>query len=208
MCDPVTLTIAGAGLTAGPGIYSAYNQYQQGLAQNSYYQKQAELSRAEGQRALDAADKQSTYVQDTAKEEGKRLKTSQAEFNAATRAQLAANGIVGVTAEDITSNNFNKELMDEAAVRYNADVKSWEINSNAQNQNWAANIQATNYDYAGKSAKYAGKTEAIGTLLSTAVSVASQLGGSGLLKPKTTFSTGGSFSNTSSFKMPNTAKLR
>lgn len=213
MCDPVTLTVAAVATTVGAGGYAAYNQYQQGLAQNSYYQYQAEQSRTEGQSAIEAGNKQSNLIQDVAAAEGKQFKTNAAEFNAATRAQLAANGVQGVTASDIVSDNLSQQDLDEMAIRYNADVKSWEVHNEAENKNWALRVQADQEDYAGKEAKRAGKTQAIGTLLSTAASVAS-IGassgfGGGAPAKTTTLSTGGKgFSNTAKFKPANLKSLR
>lgn len=88
-------------------------------------------------------------------------------------------GIQGVTAEDIANDTFNKQRLDELAIRYNADVKSWETNTQAANQNWAAQTQANQYRYAAKNAKHAGKIAAFTTLLGTATSTASMLGAAG-----------------------------
>lgn len=173
MCAPVALLAVAAGTQAAAGGATAISQYQQGAAQNKYYNYLADQSQAQGANNLKIADKQSTLIQDQASQEGKQLKTNQAEFNSAQRASLSANGVTGVTAQDIVSSSLSKEQMDEFAVRYNADVKSWQTNTEGQYKNWAANVQADQYRYAGKAAKSAGKTQAFTTLLSTAASVAS-----------------------------------
>lgn len=194
MCEPTTLlTVAAIGLTVAGGASSAYSQYQTGAAQNKYYNQMAENSNteagyalAEGQQALKAGELQSKLIQDTQAQEGKALKTQHAEFNAASRAALAANGVYGVTAQDIETSNISKERLDEMALRYNADVKSWEVGVDAQYKNqgkkysaWQSNIQADQYRYQGKAAAYAGKVGAFTTLLSTAASVAA-MGAGGL----------------------------
>ncbi len=167
------VALAAAALTAGAGITSSISQYQQGISQDRYYQSLAERSRAEAAYATKMGDVQSTAIQDTAKVEGKQLKEGQAEFNASTRAQLAANGISGVTAEDIVSSNLSKERMDELVLRNKADVNSWQANTQAGYENYAKNAEANDYGFAGKSAKRAGKISAFTTLLGTAASVAS-----------------------------------
>ena len=174
---------------------------------------EASYARNQADESLRMGRLQSKLIQDSASQEGKQLKTSQAEFNAATRAQMAAMGITGVTADDITTSNLSKQQLDELALRFNADSRSWEAttqagyNADAQKYSgWQSDIQADQYRYAGKAAKHAGKTQAFTTLLSTASSIASM--GSGA--PKTSFSTGSSssFSNTAPFKPANLSKLR
>jgi hypothetical protein len=175
MCDPVTATVVG--LSVASGGFQAYNQYKQGVAESKYNNYLATQSENEGKAALAAGQKQSELIQDSAKEQGKSFKRGAAEFNAAQRAAMAAMGVEGVTAEDVASDTFNKQRMDELAIRYNADVKSWETQTQAANQNWQSQEQAKQYRYAAKNAKRAGKTAAFTTLLSTAASTASMFGG-------------------------------
>ena len=169
MCDPVTATVVG--LTVASGGFTAYNQYQAGSAENKYNQYLAKQSENEGKATLDAAERQSGLIQDTAKEQGKQFKRGAAEFNSSQRAAMAAMGVEGVTVEDITNSTYDKQRMDELAIRYNADVKSWETNTNAANKNWQLQEQAKQYRYAGKNAKRAGAVNAFSTLLGTATSV-------------------------------------
>ena len=185
MCVPLLAVAAAA--TVASGGYSAYTQYQSGAAQNKYYNymaananTEAGYALSEGQQALKVGETQSRLVQDQASREGKQLKTDQARFNASQRATLAANGVYGVTAEDITTDTLSRERLDEMALRYNADVKSWEIGTDAKYKNqskqyqaWQSNVGADQLRYQGKAASYAGKTGAFSTLLSTATSVAS-----------------------------------
>lgn len=174
MCAPVALLAVAAATTAASGGYSAYNQYQQGAAQNKYYQAQADQARAEGVNALALADKQSNLIQNTAAQEGKQLKTQQAEFNATTNATLAANGVYGgTTAENIASSNFSKQQLDEMTLRFNADSKSWEAQTQGQYNKYAKDVQAGDLSYQGKLAKSTGAKNAFSTLLSTAAQTAS-----------------------------------
>lgn len=175
MCDPITATVAG--LTIASGGVQAYSTYKQGVAESKYNNYLAQQSENEAKSALAIGQKQSELIQDSAKEEGKRFKGDSAQFNAAQRAAMAAMGVEGVTAEDIANDSYNKERMDELAIRYNADVKSWENNMNAANENWRLNEQAKQYRYAAKNAKRAGKIGAFTTLLGTAASTAGVFGG-------------------------------
>ena len=175
MCDSTggVLTAVAIGATATAGGTSAYSQYQQGAAQKKHYNSLADRSTKEGQAALETADRQSTAVQDTAKTSGERLAKDQARFNATTRAQLSAQGVSGAMAEDLITSNFSNEAMDKAILRNNADLKSWEINTQGAYTNWGKINEANDYRYAGKSAKRAGAIGAFTTLLGTAASVAS-----------------------------------
>lgn len=149
---------------------TANSQYQQGVAANKYYQSQAEQARVEGEYAIKAGERQANLIQDSAKEQGKQLKTSQAEQNASTRAALAASGVQGVTSADIISNNLSKQDLDVEAVRYNADMRSYNAREEAKLTRWEKRLMADNLDYSGKMAKKAGKTQAFSSLLSTAAS--------------------------------------
>ncbi len=168
-CDP-TGGVATA-LIIGAGAFNAYNQVQEGKAADKYYQYQAQSARQQGDLSLRTGQKQSEVIQDVQAQQGKQLKTSQAEFNATQRANAAASGASGGTLDDITNNTFSKEKLDELALRYNSDVKSWEATENAKNTNWTLQNQATGYEFAGKQAKVAGKRKAFATLLGTASSV-------------------------------------
>ena len=112
-------------------------------------------------------------MQDTAKTSGERLAKDQQRFNASTRAQLSAQGVSGAMAEDLITSNFNNEEMDKLVLRNNADLKSWEINTQGAYTNWGKINEANDYRYAGKAAKRAGNIGAFTTLLSTAGQVAS-----------------------------------
>lgn len=210
MCGPAILTAVGGGLTA-------YSQYATGASQKNYYDYMAQnatteagYARAEGEQALRAGELQSKLIQDTAAQQGKQLKTSQAEFNASTRANLAASGVYGVTAEDITKSNLSKEKMDELALRFNADTQSWQAitesrykNQAKQYQAWQSNVAADQYLYQGKAAKYAGKVNAFSTLLATAAAVGTMAaGGLGGGNSGYTLKSGGSFSNTAPYTPP------
>lgn len=161
------------GATAASGGYSAYSQYQQGKAENKYYNSLASQREQEGRIALEQGDQQSKAIQDTASFEGKELKKDQARFSASQRAAMAAAGIAGVTAEDIGLDTLSKQQQDEFALRYNADLNSYEAKTQAKYKDYALRTEAGQLRYQGAVAKASGKKQAFGTLLSTASSVAS-----------------------------------
>lgn len=190
MCAPA-LAIP---LIAAAGVYTAVNQYQEGAASQKYYnyladqnEQEANLALDVGKQrsdmALDASRKQSNIIQDVQKIEGKQLTEQGDKFNASQRAALAALGISGVTAENLTVDSFNKQKIDEANLRYNADLRSYEALeggrassyealTNADQQAWYSRTLASQNRYAGKAAKQAGKSKMFSTLLGTASSVA------------------------------------
>jgi len=205
MCLPIIAVDLPTILTVVAGVYTAVNQYQAGKADNKYYQYLAgqseeeakakkEYAKKQGEAIVSTAEKQSHLIQESAGEDFKTLKKDEAQVLSSQRAALAANGIdlSSVTAQDIASDTLSKAKLDEINIRYNADVKSWETKEEANYKKWAlesgADIDAWNlrtradqYRYAGKSALQTGKTQAFGTLLSTATSVASKWSPSGSL---------------------------
>lgn len=174
MCLPIAaLAVAASSAT------QAYGQFQEGIANSKYYGYMSEQSRQEGELAVARGQRQSELIQDTASQEGRKLKVGQAGFNASQKAALAAQGVTGVTAQDIVSDTVNQEYLDEQALRYNADTKSYEVTEGAKYQKYAADVQADQYSYASKYAKKAGKMKAFTTLLGTAASTASMKSSSG-----------------------------
>lgn len=168
MCDPVTA------LTVASGAFSAYSQYQQGVAESQYYSTVAKQKEIEGKLAVERGQKQSELIQDTAKMEGKQFQRDAAQFKASQRAQLAASGIYGVTAEDIALDTLDKQRLDEMTLRYNADVKSYETTEGAKFQNYALQSEASQLRTAGKNAKRAAGRNMFSTLLGTATTVRKQ----------------------------------
>lgn len=207
MCNPLALVAVAA--TVGGGLYSANAQQQQGAAMNNYYQTLAQQRQAEGDYAVGQADRQEKLIQDQTQQEGKQLKTSQTEFNASTRAQLAASGVQGQTTNDIQNSNFTKQQLDEALLHYNADLKSYNVRESGRLNKYEADTQSNDYLYQGRVAKQNAKTNAISTLLGTASSVASFGATSGFGGgTRTTFTSSGGASNVSPYRSPNLNLLR
>ena len=175
-------TLAIIGVQAVSGGLKAYGQYQQGVASQEYYNYLAENSRIRGEAQYKAGLKQAELIQDSQKFEGKRFKSRTAQIQSRQRAVIVANGgiLSSVTSEDIASDSIDNARLDELSLRYNADIKSWSATEDAKNKRWYAQQDASNKEFAGAQAKYAGKQQAFGTLLSTATSIAfTGLGGFG-----------------------------
>lgn len=197
-CDP-TGGVATMALMATAGAVQAYGQVQEGKSQNSYYQYLAATSRMQGEAELARSQKQAEVIQDTASIEGKAQAIKTAEAMSSQRAALAASGVSGVTAQDITLDTLSKAKMDELMIRRNADVQSWSQTEAGKYAKWQADQQAAQYGYAGKQAKRAGNIGAFTTILGTAASMglgAAQMGmfskaGTGTLAGKTAAFGGG-----------------
>lgn len=172
MCDPITATAVT--LTIASGGAQAYSQYQEGKATKDYYDAQARARDTQAKITEDRAQRQSTLIQDTAKAEGKTLAEQNAAFAASQKAILAAAGIdvSSVTGTDIISDTARKQKLDEATLRYNANIRSYETTEAGKFEAFALREEGKQLRFAGKQAKAAGRNQAIGTLLSTAASVA------------------------------------
>jgi hypothetical protein len=191
MCDPVSLTVTGVVLAAAAGGVTAYGQYQSGKAQDKYYNYLAEQNEREAEAAQKTADQQSTIVQNEAAQKAKELKGDVSRVKGAQKAAMAAMGIYGVTADDILTDTTNKAKLDEANIRYNADVTSWSVNKEAAERGWALRNQSKLFRFAGKQAMTAAKINMTSTLLGTASSIALMGGSLGGVGGKGSTVTGG-----------------
>ena len=170
MCAPVVM----AAMAVAGGM-QAYGQYQQGVAANKYYQSVADAQEQQAQIEYQRGEKQSTLIQDSAKYKGKSQAEKAAMVSSSQRSALVANGIdlSSVTSQDLASETMSKAKMDELAIRYDADINSWNTMEDAKYKRWALNVQAGQSRASGKNALSAGKMQAFTTLASTAVSMAS-----------------------------------
>lgn len=201
MCDPVTLTVTAMAATTAAGGISAYGQIQQGKSQSKMYryqaslaQQQADITRkyAEEQKksVQQAAEAQITGIQTQAAEESKNLSREISQLTGSQRAAIGYLGIGGATAEDILNDTFTRSRADQAAIRYNANVKSWGVNEQARREIWsigeqakfnafALESEAAQYGAAAKNAKRSANIGAFSTILETAGAV-TLMGMSGL----------------------------
>lgn len=175
MCAPVMAGIA----VAGAGM-SAFAPYQEGQMANKYYQSAADNNVQQANRVLSTSAKNQNLVQDAAKEQGKLQSAESSRTLAAQRVAMAASGIGAgsVTGEALALDSYNKAKMDEAAIRYNADAKTWAMQNEATDTAWALNTQADQYRLAGRNAKKSGNIKALTSLLGSASQYKGLLSGS------------------------------
>jgi len=194
LCDPTggvaTLVIMGIA-----GATQAYGQVQQGREQDKYYQYLAGTSRLAGDAALARSQKQSELIQESAGIENKSAAIKAAETSSAQKAAMVASGmdLSSVTAQDITLDTLTKAKMDEMMIRRNANLQSWQTETEGKYAKWEGEEQARQYGYAGKQARKAGNIGAFSTLLGTSVSMGLGASDMGLLKTKAPAMTGKQF---------------
>lgn len=169
MCDPITIGVA---VTAASTVYSGYSQYQAGAAESKQYQYQAEAARQQGAAELKRGEQQSNLIQDSAKDAGARQAQQLAQLSSGQRAALAANGVTGVTAQDVALSTARQGNIDEIALRHDADLQSWSATTDAQYKNWQDQQLADQYGIAAKNAKKTGARNAFSTLLGGAAQIA------------------------------------
>lgn len=187
-CDPVTLTVVAITATAAAGGMTAYGQVQQGKAQSKMYQYQSSLALQKASLTKKIAETNITAVQGSAAEESKRLAREVTELTGAQKATIGALGIGGATAADIALSTFDKAKLDQMAIRYNANVRSWGIGEEAKYNVWSLEEESKQYGVAAKNARRAANINAATTILGTAASIAGMRGmsvggGGGTPKP-------------------------
>jgi len=177
MCDPTggfaTVGIIMA-ISAVAGGYAAYGQVQAGKAQKRRNEYEAQLSEVQSGLVRRTAEQRKKITGDISKEESKSLAQRTMELSGKQKAIGAASGVGGgsVTAADIAADTVTKEALDQAAIKYNADISTWTIEEEARGKEWALKNRAKQFRMAGKEAVKASKIAATSTLLSTATSVA------------------------------------
>lgn len=163
-------TVATASVLAGAvGAYGAYQQGQSGKAMNSF---QANMLQQQAVLAQRNAEENTTLVQGQAAEQSKVSARRTAEIAGAQTAAMAANGTAGgTTASDIKVDTFDTGKLDQMAIQYNADVKSWGIKNQLGGELWNLDAEEKQYRMAGRNAATAGNIGVGSSILSTASQV-------------------------------------
>jgi len=158
MCEPTTIMLV---VTAVAGAVSAYGQYQEGVATQNYYNSVAQTQ--EQQAKLEAArgEKQSELIQNSAKWQGLNQAQKATALSSAQRAAMAANGVdlSSVTSQDIASDTMSRAKMDEMAIRYNADINTWNTKEDAKYKKWALQTEAEYSRTSGHNAMVSAKNQ-------------------------------------------------
>lgn len=190
MCNPLAY-VAVMAVSTGVQMYS---QKMQSDAQEKQYKYQAALAQQQAavtkqyaeqqQKSIkDAAAANVNAIQASAAQESQRLFSQVAELTGAQKTTMAKMGIGGVTAADISTSTFDRATMDQMAIRYNANVKSWQqtekarrdvwtIGEEAKYRNWSLLTEEEQFGLAAKNTRKAGYIGMANTLLSNAATTA------------------------------------
>lgn len=165
---------AAIGLQTAGAVSGAASAREQGVAQKNYYYYLAKQNEVQADQTLKAGNEQTSLIQDQGAFETGQLRKNERQTMGAQRAAAAASGIGAgsATLEDIARDTMTKADLDAAAIRYNADAKSWETQTTARNTAASLRAGATGYRYAGDNAITAGNINANASLLGGATSVA------------------------------------
>jgi hypothetical protein len=117
-------------------IISAYGSNYDGRMAKKYYEYLAALSEQQAGIVLATGDKQASSFQDEAARALGQVSKQSRQVQGAQRAALAKNGLWagGATAEDLLRDTLNKEKLDEMAIRFTADQKSYATRLEAEYQ--------------------------------------------------------------------------
>lgn len=169
MCTPAAVT----SLQVAGAVTSGFGQYQQGLAESNYYKAASSAKRKEADLTLRQGEQEATMAENEGASQSKLLAIKQAELNGKQAAAIGANGQAGSSSSaDVVSDTLSKEKMDQLAVKYNADIQSWNATNNSKIKSYALNRDAEMDSISSTASKNAGKIGAFNSLLSGSGQVA------------------------------------
>jgi len=171
MCNAVAAMM---GLQVAGGIMSAGGEERKAEASKRYYYYLAAQNEVEAGITEKRADQTVTGIQDEAFMAEKDRVNAVRKLEGVQRTTLAAHGIGGGSklAEYISMDTFNQSERDAAALRYNANVKSYEARVSASDRARALRGQASAYRVAGDNAIDAGDINSRASILGSATNVA------------------------------------
>jgi len=171
VCEPTIIMLVASVASAG---LSAYGSYQQGQAQKKQAKYAEEVANQQAALTERTAEQNVNLTQESGKFQAKELARKSIALEGEQKGMMAAQGIGGgsVTAQDITRATYDTAKLDELALRYNTDAKSWALKNNAMYQSWDLGTQAKQYGIAGKNYARAGTINVASSLLSGAGSTA------------------------------------
>lgn len=181
MCSPA----ASGGIQAGGSVLSAYGQIQQGKANENYYNYLGDQANKQAAEVDVATGEQLSNINTEAARKTKDVVQQSSQTISSQKAAMAANGIFSDSGSftDIVGDSVDKQALDEAAVKFNADQEMWQLKRQAINQKLEIHTQEINYRTQAKNARNAATMGAISTLVGGAAVAAS--GGSGANSPAT-----------------------
>jgi len=171
MCNPAYMAM---GVQAGGSVFTAASNMQAGKAQASYYNFLAEQNNRQAIDTLKAGRDEVTGIQTQAALTQEQLDRQNSQVKGSQRAVMAANGVYSdsVTSQDIARDTDTAAGRDAAAIRYNADLKSFEASTRATQASQALGDQARGFGMAGVNGARAGGINATTSILNGATQVA------------------------------------
>lgn len=162
------------GAQALGGLYQQNAMEQEAKAKQNYYNYLASQNEAQATRTIKAGEDQVSAIQTGSLQSQIELDRQSKQLEGRQKAVLARNGVWGNsrTAGDILDDTLTQEERDATALRYNAEVKSWESRTNAKETARALREQASGYRMGGDNARMSGEINRTTSLLSTVTNVA------------------------------------
>lgn len=172
MCSPEA---GAAGAQGGAGLIGAYSQIQQGKMNEKYYSYLANQTEKQSENVDKATAEQLSVINANA---GRDIADTRKNANLTTSAQkaaMAANGVYSDsgTMADVIGDTVDKQALDEAAIKYNADQAMWQTKRSSINQKSELYAQEASYRIQGSNVRAAGTMNAVGTLVGSAASAGS-----------------------------------
>lgn len=167
MCSPSLVTL---GLQVGGGTMSAANAQANAEQNANYYNYLGEMDRIQATTLELNAARQVKYTQDNAAAQTKQVVNLSNETKGSQIVGMNANGVGAgsASAEDILSDTFKKTELDKLAIKYNADVASYETTESARAGAFGLRSRADAYDTAATNSRSAGKMNFWSSILGTA----------------------------------------
>lgn len=150
----------------------AVGQYEQGKMNESYYNYMGDQALMQEKEAAKATEENLSLInQDTARKTAAVIEDSN-QIIASQKAAMAANGVYSDsgTFSDIIGDTVDKQALDEAAIKFNADQEVWQTKRQAINQRLQIQTQETNFRIQGVNERNAGRIKATNTLVGGAAS--------------------------------------
>lgn len=162
------------GLQAGGSIYQYDQQRKAGQRQQQYYNYLADQTENKANLTLKRGGEQVSSIQDAAALNNADMERGIAKVRGTQKANIGASGISAdsVTAEDIARDTNHAENIDQNAIRFDADSKSWAAATAATDQAAAERDYARQLRMAGENARMSSNVDANTALINGASGVA------------------------------------
>lgn len=174
MCGPAAPFVALGAMQLGGAAYSAYQTNEAGKESQKYYNYLAAQNAVAASEAKKQGEREETLIQDAAAFDMAKHKRTVRQFAAGQVASAAGNNIGGgsVTTQELAKDTFDRSRLDELAIRYNADQRSWAAKTGANYRAWDLEQQGVQNRVAGVQARRTAARQANATLLGGATQAA------------------------------------